>query len=236
MRSRLRAAFGRFVVIFATAIVIFVGLSTLLGLIFGNVSYAIPENSPIGAGASGIIPTNIFAQYFVGVAVLTIALSLLVGISNLLFVNAFRIVKGETILARVNSAVVLISFVVGLIVPALVAQGTIGAEWNSFMIENVQTSIESALAALLFFVLVFGAFRLMRRELSAAKMLFVLTVEIVLIGALPLAFFAPLRQFSDWLMTVPVNAGARGILLGIALATLLTGLRVLVGQDRSYGE
>src|SRR5687768_1481226 len=143
MRARLRATFGRFVVIFATTVVIFVGLSTLLGNIFGNFSYAVPEAFPIAGGATGTIPTHIFAEYFVGVAVLTIALSLLVGILNLLFVNAFRIVKGETILARVNSAIVLISFVIGLIVPALVAQGSIGAEWNSFMIENVQTSIES---------------------------------------------------------------------------------------------
>ena len=35
-------------------------------------------------------------------------------------------------------------------------------------------------------------------------------------------------------MTVPVSAGARGMLLGIALATVVTGLRVLLGQDRSY--
>ena len=37
-------------------------------------------------------------------------------------------------------------------------------------------------------------------------------------------------------MTVPVNAGASGILLGIALATVVAGVRVLIGQDRTYGE
>jgi hypothetical protein len=66
--------------------------------------------------------------------------------------------------------------------------------------------------------------------------LFIITVEIVLIGALPLPGIAPLTVLTDWLMRVPVNAGARGILLGIALATLVTGLRVLIGQDRTYGE
>jgi hypothetical protein len=30
-------------------------------------------------------------------------------------------------------------------------------------------------------------------------------------------------------------AGARGILLGVALGTLTTGLRVLFGADRLYG-
>lgn len=32
------------------------------------------------------------------------------------------------------------------------------------------------------------------------------------------------------------GAGARGILLGIALGSLLTGLRVLLGIDRPYSE
>jgi hypothetical protein len=40
----------------------------------------------------------------------------------------------------------------------------------------------------------------------------------------------------DWLLAVPVSAGARGILLGIALATVVTGVRVLIGQDRSYRD
>jgi hypothetical protein len=236
MRARLGLAFQRFVVVFAAALVIFVGLSTLIGLIFGNLSYAVPDNSPIFAGASGNLPTNYFAIVFIHIAVITLALALLVGIVNLIFVNAHRIIKGETNFARLNSIVVLVSFLIGLSVPALAAREAIPAEWNTLLLENVQTSIESALAALLFFTLVYGAFRILRHRISPAKMLFVLTVEIVLIGALPLEIFAPLRQFTDWLINVPVNAGARGILLGIALATLLTGLRVLIGQDRTYGE
>jgi prolyl-tRNA editing enzyme YbaK/EbsC (Cys-tRNA(Pro) deacylase) len=31
------------------------------------------------------------------------------------------------------------------------------------------------------------------------------------------------------------SGGARGLLIGIALGTLLTGLRVLFGVDRPYG-
>jgi zinc transporter ZupT len=129
-----------------------------------------------------------------------------------------------------------VSFIAGLIIPALVYQGNLAPEWNNILLENVQTTIESALAGLLFFALVYGAFRFLRQRVTPAAILFILTVEIVLIGALPVPFFAPLRQFTDWLLNVPVNAGARGILLGIALATLLTGLRVLIGQDRTYGE
>jgi hypothetical protein len=57
-----------------------------------------------------------------------------------------------------------------------------------------------------------------------------------LVAALPIAGLEPLRDIGAWLYAVPVSAGGRGILLGIALATLVTGVRVLIGQDRSYGE
>lgn len=224
------------VVAFATAVVIFIGISTLLGLTIGSFDYAVPENIPLIGGSNGSIPTDIFSILFVRIAVITLGLALLVGILNLIYVNAYRVIKGQTPLARLNSIIILISFVLGLIIPALVARGELEAAWNTLLLENVQTSIESALAALLFFALVYGAFRLLSKSVSLPKLLFLLTVEIVLIGALPLDGLAPLRQFSDWLINVPVNAGARGILLGIGLATLLTGMRVLIGQDRTYGE
>ena len=56
------------------------------------------------------------------------------------------------------------------------------------------------------------------------------------LGALPLPEVAPLAEVRAWLMAVPVSAGARGILLGIALATGVTGIRVFIGQDRSFRE
>ena len=89
---------------------------------------------------------------------------------------------------------------------------------------------------MLFFALVYGAFRILRDGVTPQKALFVATVLVVLVGALPLAALAPVQQVTDWLVQVPVNAGASGILLGIALATIVTGIRILIGQDRTYGE
>ena len=37
-------------------------------------------------------------------------------------------------------------------------------------------------------------------------------------------------------MTVPALAGTRGIILGVALGTVVTGLRLLMGIDRPYSE
>jgi hypothetical protein len=38
-----------------------------------------------------------------------------------------------------------------------------------------------------------------------------------------------------WITQVIALGGARGILIGVALGTLTTGLRVLFGADRPYG-
>jgi hypothetical protein len=104
------------------------------------------------------------------------------------------------------------------------------------ILEQIQVPLESALASLLFFVLVPGGFRILRGRVTAPRILFVISILLVLTASLPLDNTAWLQSGLDWLLAVPVNAGARGILLGIALATIVTGTRILIGQDRSYGE
>ena len=128
-----------------------------------------------------------------------------------------------------------------LLVLALVALERAGALGGSpapstILFETIQVSIESALAGLVFFALVYGAYRLMRRRVSGAGILFTVILLALLVGSLPLPELGLLASFRDWLVAVPVSAGARGILLGIALATVVAGVRVLIGQDRSYRE
>jgi hypothetical protein len=38
----------------------------------------------------------------------------------------------------------------------------------------------------------------------------------------------------DWIMNVPQNAAKRAILMGAALGVMATGLRVILGIERSY--
>lgn len=220
----------RTVVVVTTTFVIFTGITTLLGLTLGDFQYTVPDFVPAIGGTSGTLPTGTLAFIFVRLAVITIAFAIIIGIVNLIAFNAQRSLRGQTLTARLNSGVVLIFFILGIITPV------VAPTFNDFLLEDVQTTLESSLAALIFFTLVYGGFRILKNKVTISGIIFVLIVEIILIGALPVAAFAPIRQVTDWLIDVPVNAGARGILLGIALATLITGLRVLIGQDRSYGE
>ncbi len=66
---------------------------------------------------------------------------------------------------------------------------------------------------------------------------FVLFGIIVLLGQVPVGAVISggwLPIIKDWILDVPALSGARGVLLGVALGTAATGLRVLLGIDRPY--
>ena len=238
----MRQRISRIGVVLSTVVVILVGFSTLIGLLIGDFTGSLiwlKQLPLLGEPITRTFPNlpdtvtlNTFnlAGYLVRVAVVTVAMTIIIGILNLFFVNARRIYRGQSISARINSAVTLVIFVVTLVIYVL------DRERSMILLEDVQVPIETALASLLFFALVYGAFRILRDGVTPQKALFVATVLVVLVGALPLAALAPVQQVTDWLVQVPVNAGASGILLGIALATIVTGIRILIGQDRTYGE
>ena len=108
-----------------------------------------------------------------------------------------------------------------------------GEQMSARAFEAVQVSLESALAGLLVFFLVYAAYRLMRRQVTVWSVLFTLAVLVALVGWIPLEETEALADARDWLVRVPVSAGARGILIGVGLGTVAAGVRVLTGQDRS---
>ena len=210
MRIRLGAAL-------ASAITFAIGLVVILGLL-------LPD---------GILPTTWvglirnMTSILLQLTTITAALAILVGIFNLLLVHLSRIFRRER--GLLYSLVLIISF------GAVVITYFFARDVNTLLLENVQRTVESALAGLIFFALVYGAYRLMRHRVTWAHVLFILVVLIVLVAALPFDIPA-LQDFRAWLLSVPVSAGARGLLLGIALATVVTGVRVLIGVDRSYRD
>ncbi len=210
--QRLGSAFAAFVA-FA------VGVITLLSLLLGD-NPALFNNQPGSERLAELLalPGDVLLR----LVVIVLALSVIIGIANLLYVHVGRVARG-----KVYSGALLASFAV-TIYWHLTTQG------DPTLLEAVQLPIESSLAALLFVTLVAGASRVMQKRADIWGLLFVAVVVIVLLASVPLVELAPLRGWRDWLMRVPVSAGARAFLLGIALATVVTGVRVLLGQDRSY--
>lgn len=92
--------------------------------------------------------------------------------------------------------------------------------------------------AILVVTLAYSSMRLLRRRSGLLPILFVSTAFLVLLGMAPIYAFGDLPLLSGirtWIAEVPAMAGARGILLGVALGTVATGLRILIGADRPYG-
>jgi len=103
-------------------------------------------------------------------------------------------------------------------------------------VDAVIVPVEASLMAILAVTLIYASIRLFRRRLDVTTVLFLLTAVLFLLAVMPTPFGAiP----GDWIITqfggMLSRGGARGLLLGIALGTLLTGLRVLLGIDRPYG-
>lgn len=200
---------GRLFAFLSTVVAVGIGLITVFGLVTG----ALPN----------------VLSLILQIAVITVGLTLIIGVLNLLNVHTRRVARLRR--GWPYSIVLVASFLAVIILWLTDADSA-----NLLLLQDVQVSIESALASLLVFALVYGAYRLMRRRVTWGGVLFTLSLLIMLIGALPLPevrFFASVR---DWLLAVPVSAGARGLLLGIALATVVTAMRVLIGQERAYRE
>jgi len=200
--------------VLAIALVIGFGLLTLIGLLTGR--------------DSGIVYDA--TMFFLQITAITLGVAVLIGLLNLYNVHIRRVVTrgrglGYSIVLLVAASLVLILWLTGQDAS------------NRALLETVQVALESALGGLVFFALVYGAYRLMRRGVTVSGIVFTIVLLIVLLGALPgQRGDTVITSVRAWLLSVPVSAGERGLLLGIALATVVTGVRVLAGQDRNLRD
>lgn len=104
------------------------------------------------------------------------------------------------------------------------------------IVQSVQVPVETSLMAALAIALGYASLRLLRQRRDALSILFVLSAVVFLIissGFLAGVNIPIVQDIVAFIDRLPV-AGARGILLGIALGSLTAGLRILMGADRPY--
>lgn len=108
------------------------------------------------------------------------------------------------------------------------------------LFQSVQLPVEASLMALLAITLSYASIRLLWRGINLFSLIFLGTAIFMLLGLASLPFIGYIPLLGDTIrpMIAQVFAagGARGLLIGVALGTLTTGLRVLFGVDRPYGE
>ena len=166
-------------------------------------------------------------------AIILAAFALLLGVINLVLVHWKKVSTKQP--GNIYSVVLLLSLVLTVIVVSL--SGPTGF-WSLWIFNTFQVPVEISLLAVLAIVLVYAGARLISRRPKWYTVLFIVTALIVLLGSAPLFLlgeFTPLSALRAWLSQVPAMAGARGLLLGVALGTIATGLRILMGLERPYG-
>jgi len=165
-------------------------------------------------------------------AIIVAGSATIVGVFNLILVHGTRIHNRER--GSFYSALLLVSlfgtFIFGLV---------LGPDHPSMrrLVGSVMVPVESSLMALLAVSLLYGAMRLLRRGTGLMAVVFLITAVVMFVASttLPAGDALGLHSFvRPWFQHVLALGGARGILLGVALGTLITGVRVLLGADRPY--
>lgn len=170
-------------------------------------------------------------------ATLLAAAALILGLVNLLQVHYRRLDEQEE---GWGYSVVLILSLLATFGLALFAGPD--SEAALFVFNNIQFPVETSMMALLAVSLLVAGYRLVTRRKDVFSVLFVGTALLVMVGTGPwlLAANGPLNELADavriGLAQIVAAGGARGILLGVALGSVATGLRVLMGSDRPYGD
>lgn len=156
-----------------------------------------------------------------------------VGVFNLISVHGNKITHREK--GGVYSALLLLS----LFATFIFGIGLGPDNPNMQMLVNaIIVPVESTLMALLAVTLLYAGIRLLRRRTDLMSVIFLLTAALMLFASatLPFGEISPLNNWiRPWVQQVLALGGMRGILIGVALGTLTTGLRVLFGADRPYG-
>jgi len=170
-------------------------------------------------------------------AVLLAAASVLIGLVNLLSVHWIRVdrqTKGWP-----YSAVLIFFLVVSLALGLFFGPDF---ELMFLLFDYVRIPVETALYALMAVALLVAGFRMISKRRDVFSTVFIGSAVLVLLANSPLliggasGLAAMFRNLGVWVAQVWATAGARGVILGVALGATATGLRIIMGVDRPYGD
>jgi len=173
------------------------------------------------------------ASYLVEWAAILTALALLVGLINVAFSHAARVFRREA--DWIYSAVLLLAMfaviIVGLVGPPGV---NLAEEPIRRLFEAVYVPLASSLLALLAFFSLSAILRTVRERNVPAMVIVAVALVVLILGLPPVAALPLVGEALGWFNEYVTLAGARGLLLGAAIGTLVASVRVLLGFDQPY--
>lgn len=171
-------------------------------------------------------------ERILGWAILLAAVALLIGLVNLFLVHFDNVRQNQR---AAYSFVLLLGMLVSFFIALI--QGRQGA-LAAWLFNNIQLPVESSLMALLAVTLTLAAARLIQQRSQLATIIFIVALFLVLLGSAPLfGLELPIftRTITPYLTRVLSIGGARGLLIGVALGSMATAIRILIGADRPFG-
>lgn len=181
------------------------------------------------------------ADFLQACAVIVVAFGYVLGGANVLRMNFDGIYKRQE--GWPYKIVLVAGLLATLIIGAIEGPGFLSAGTRSkWIYDNLYSPMAATMFALLAFYIASAAFRAFRIRTTEAALLAIAAL-IVMLGRVPvgtvLTSWVPvewlrLPPMQEWIMEFPQNASKRAILIGAAMGVMATGLRVILGIERSY--
>jgi hypothetical protein len=204
-----------------------------------NIKFKIPFAS-IVAIVSGVvflltyfIDLGTIRQYILSWVTILAATALLIGLMNLLRVHYQRILDNKTV---INSSALMLSLVAAFTITLLFGSES---QAGSLIFNNIIMPVETSLLALLSITLTYASLRLITTRKNIYTGIFIFFFILTLASYAPiLGREIPFLQdkLGPWITQVLASAGVKGILIGVSLGTIASGLRVLIGADQPFRE
>jgi hypothetical protein len=208
-------------------------------------------NAPVSAAIAIGVGIVVLAGYFIPsianirfillrTGLVLAAVALLVGIINLLTVHFKKMGSdnensGYSLILVIALLLTLIVGIIDMIQSYML--GRPNFQMTNWVFTYIQLPIETSLLAIIAVSLTYAAASILRKRMDLFSIIFFFVILLVLLGSfsIPPATLPFLHVIRDWIVRVPALGGARGLLIGIALGTITTGIRILMGTDRPYG-
>jgi hypothetical protein len=118
--------------------------------------------------------------------------------------------------------------------------GDIGTSFY-YIYDRIYFPLMATMFAILAFFIGSASYRAFRARNKEATML-LLAAFIVMLGRVPIGYYISswlpegwrLGNIADWIMDFPQTAGQRAVMIGVALGTVSTSLRVILGIERAF--
>ena len=178
-----------------------------------------------------------WTQVFLEWGLILAAGAFVLGLVNLIQVNLPKVLNRDEDWGY--KLVMLVALLVTLVIGFAGGAQRLGSgQAYKWMFDFVFVPLNATMFALLAFYIASAAFRAFRARNVEATVLLV-AAAIVMLARVPIGENLPfigerLPQFMNWIMDVPNIAARRAIFIGAALGAVTTGLRVILGIERSH--